>query len=82
MVTALMNQGERVLTTSVRQHQPTFLNGYVTFVTLEDDHYVIKIRYAGRVARENGITYLDENWPHVNYERGPGFVTLEVWLPA
>lgn len=65
----VMVSGERVLTSAERHKQPTFLNGYVTFVEQDTAYYIITIRYSGSVARENGIRELSDKWPQVYWER-------------
>lgn len=65
----VMVSGERVLTSPERHKQPTFLNGYVTFVEQDSAYYILTIRYAGSVARENGIRELSEKWPKVYWAR-------------
>lgn len=77
----IMVAGERVLTSSERHKQPTFLNGHVTFVEQDSAYYTITIRYAGFVARENGIAELSGRWPGVYWERQPGNTILTVELP-
>lgn len=78
----VMVSGERVLTSSERHKQPTFLNGHVTFVEQDTAYYIITIRYAGSVARENGIRELSNKWPNVYWEqRGETILIVELpWL--
>ncbi len=82
MTTAfLLRSGDTVYTSSTRDEQPSFLDGWATKVYMDDAYFAITVRYVSYAHRERTLTEVLRAWPRVSFERGDGNTTLTVWLP-
>lgn len=76
-----LRSGDTVYTSTNRDEQPSFADGWATKIYMDDAYFAITVRYVSYSHRERVLSSLLRAWPDVSFERGDGNTTLTVYLP-